>query len=59
MRARGDFCLHPAAKEKNAMKSLKMEEKDEKAVGFGWKSVEFCGLVGRFWGGAEGELIKG
>lgn len=40
------------------MKSLKMDEKDEKTVGFGRKGVVFCGLVGRFWGGAEGELIK-
>ena len=40
------------------MKSLKMDEKEEKTVGFVWKEVEFCGLVGRFWGGAESELIK-
>ena len=40
------------------MKSLKMDEKDEKTVGFGWKEVEFCGLVGWFWGGAESELVK-
>ena len=43
---------------KNAMKSLKMDEKDEKTVGFGRKGVCFCGLVGRFLGGGGGELVK-
>ena len=52
------FLSSPCGERKNAMKSLKMDEKDEKTVGFGWKEVEFCGLVGRFWGGAESELIK-
>ena len=56
-RARG-FLPSPCGERKNAMKSLKMDEKDEKTVGFGRKGVVFCGLVGRFWGGAEGELIK-
>ena len=52
------FLPSPCGERKNAMKSLKMDEKDEKTVGFGWKEVEFCGLVGRLWGGAESELIK-
>lgn len=56
-RAKG-FLPSPCGERKNAMKSLKMDEKDEKTVGFGRKGVAFCGLVGRFWGGAEGELIK-
>ena len=50
------FLPSPCGERKNAMKSLKMDEKDEKTVGFGWKEVEFCGLVGRFFGGQRANL---
>ena len=40
------------------MKSLKMDEKDEKAVGFGRKGVCFCELVVKFFGIEGSELVK-
>ena len=56
-RARG-FLPSPCGERKNAMKLRKMDEKNEKTVGFGQKGVCFCGIVVKFFGTEGSELVK-
>ena len=52
------FLPSPCGERNSAVKLQKMDEKDEKAVGFGRKGVCFCGLVVKFFGTEGSELVK-
>ena len=56
-RARG-FLPSPCGERNSAVKVQKMDEKDEKAVGFGRKGVCFWELVVKFFGTEGSELVK-